>query len=107
MTTQTNMNKKCPRCKITKSLDDYHYSRHSYNNRQSYCKVCNNEIDKIKRDKCKTNGPSIIRTHKVCTKCNIDKKIEEFPISRDKPDWRLCYCKKCWTEYIKKIKSKA
>ena len=48
MTTQTNMNKKCPRCKITKSLDDYHYSRHSYNNRQSYCKVCNNIIIKVK-----------------------------------------------------------
>lgn len=101
-----NMNKKCPRCKETKSLDDYHYSRNAYNKRQTYCKVCNNQIDKLKRDRCKANGPTIIRTHKICAKCNVDKQMEDFPISRDKPDWRLGYCKKCWTEYVKDKKKR-
>ncbi len=100
-----DVEKKCPKCKEIKSLDDYHNSSYTYNKRQVYCKVCTNLADKNKRDKYKKNGPTIIRTNKVCGKCNVDKKMEEFPISRDKPDWRLAYCKKCWTEYVKAKKA--
>lgn len=102
---KTNM-KRCARCKETKSLDDYHYSSRAYNNRQTYCKVCSNQIDKIKREKYRADGPTIHRTHKICSTCKIDKSIEEYPVSRDKPDWRLPYCKKCWTAYVKTKKSK-
>ncbi len=102
-----NMQKKCPRCKEIKSLDDYHYSKYSYNKRQVYCKVCNNQLDKIKREKCKSNGPTLTRTHKICTTCKIDKPLEEYPVSKDKPDWHLGYCKKCWTAYVKARKPKS
>ena len=101
------MNKKCPKCNEVKRLDDYHYASHTKNNRQTYCKVCMSKIDKIKRDKYRSIGPTVIKTNKVCLKCNIDKPISEYPISRDKADGHVSYCKKCWTEYVKARRSKA
>lgn len=100
------MTKICPKCKESKHLDDYHYSSRSYNNRQTYCKVCSNEIDKIKRDKYRSNGPTIIKTNKICLTCKVDKPINEFPVSRDKADWHVSYCKLCWTKYVKARKKR-
>jgi hypothetical protein len=93
--------KKCPRCKEIKDLDiDYHYSTHANNKRQTYCKVCNNEIDKIKRDKIKANGPTIIRTEKECLDCHVIKNISDFGLRRSAPDWHLSYCKPCWVKRV-------
>ncbi len=99
--------KKCPRCKEVKDLEnDYHYSTHSYNKRQTYCKVCNNEIDKIKRDNIKANGPTIIRTEKECADCHVIKNISEFGLRKNAPDWHLSYCKPCWVKRITKYQKK-
>lgn len=100
------MQKKCPKCKEIKSLDDYHYSSSLKYNRQVYCKVCMNLMDKAKRRRYRANGPHIIRTNKICSTCNVDKPILEYPKSKDKPDGTLNYCKKCWTEYVKARKLK-
>jgi hypothetical protein len=43
----------------------------------------------------KLNGPTIQRTEKICYRCKQLKPIDEFPINRDKPDWRGKNCKPC------------
>lgn len=101
------MLKKCPGCKETKSLSEYHYSSTNKNNVQGYCKVCMNLMDKAKRQRYRANGPTIIRTSKICLTCNVDMPISEFPNSKDKPDGHISYCKKCWTAYVKARKPKS
>jgi hypothetical protein len=96
-----DMNKTCPKCRQNKPLDEYHHSSSAYNKRQTYCKVCTNMIDKIKRDKYKSEGPTIIRTDKACVSCNVIKPIADFPVSRQKPDGHLGYCKPCWVKYVR------
>lgn len=59
----------------------------------------------------KLNGPTIHRSEKVCQRCKQLKAIDEFPINRDKPDWRGSRCKPCNTaikdEWRKKNPEKA
>ncbi len=92
--------KRCPRCKQTKSLDDFSYYYRSKSKKQTYCRVCNNEMDKIKRERIRDNGPTIIRTEKKCLDCNTVKDISSFGIRKNAPDWHLSYCKPCWVKKI-------
>lgn len=102
-----NPTKKCPKCKEIKSLNDYHYSSHTYNGRQVYCKVCTNAADKIKRENYKKNGPTIIRNNKICSMCDVDKEIGDFPKSKSMPDGHINYCKPCWVKYVTARKKKS
>lgn len=45
-----NNHKVCQRCKIDKSLDEYHLDNSSKDKRQTWCKVCILEVMKSKRD---------------------------------------------------------
>lgn len=106
-TDNNNPTKRCPRCKETKSLNDYHHSRHTYNGRQVYCKICNNAADKIKRENYKKNGPTIIRNNKICPMCKTNKAIDDFPKSKSMPDGHINYCKPCWVKYVTARKNKS
>ena len=71
---------------------------------------CGNNVIRVgselkrKRDKRKNcgcykfNRINIDRNHKICSKCNIDKNIDEFGKQSAKSDGRSVYCKKCWRE---------
>ena len=99
--------KRCPKCKETKELDYFHYSSIYKYNRQTYCKICMNLFDKLKREKYRANGPTIIRKNKICITCKIDKPLSEYPKSKDKPDGTMGYCKPCWVKYVKARQSKS
>ena len=36
---------------------------------------------------------------KVCSRCRVEKDVEEFGVCRRTKDGRLCYCKKCYKQY--------
>lgn len=39
---------------------------------------------------------------KKCTKCKIEKKLEDFPVRKEKKDGRHSHCKVCRAEYDKR-----
>jgi len=39
---------------------------------------------------------------KTCTKCKIEKSLEDFPVRKEKKDGRHSHCKKCRAEYDKR-----
>ena len=41
---------------------------------------------------------SVIGDNKICTKCNVEKKCEDYSIKRKSPDGRENVCKKCRNE---------
>lgn len=96
----------CPRCRETKSLNDYHKLSKSKSGVQAYCKSCQADLDKVARVKRKTNGPTIIRNNKECQLCHNIKPIGQFGIRRDSADGHLSYCKPCWTSYVKRAQKK-
>jgi hypothetical protein len=100
------MTKYCARCKQDKTTDNFYKMSNVKSGLQSYCKQCQNELDKITRAKRRLSGPTVIREDKVCQICNSRKPISQFGIRRDSADGHLSYCKPCWTEYVKKAKIK-
>jgi hypothetical protein len=48
----------------------------------------------------KTTGPTIIRDHKHCGKCDTTKPIGQFYVRRSSADGRGSYCKPCWTKIV-------
>ena len=104
--TSEGMKQKCPRCDEFKLLDEYHNSKHTANGRQYYCKPCQNELSKIKREHRKTHGPTVIVDAKVCAKCKNKKPVSQFPIKRDAADGYVSYCKPCWLIITRKAQQR-
>lgn len=92
---------KCPRCLESKPQSEFHRSSTVKRGFQYYCKPCQNELNRIKREYRKQHGPSIIISDKVCAKCNNRKPISQFPIKRDASDGYVSYCKPCWVKITK------
>lgn len=100
------MNKTCPRCKETKSLDLFHNWYRSKDKRQTYCKECQKVMDKVQREKRKARGPIITRTDKICRICADKKPISQFGKKSTSNDGHIEYCKPCWTIYVKRAKQR-
>ena len=48
----------------------------------------------------------VIGDNKICTKCNVEKKCEDYSIKRKSPDGRENVCKKCRNESQKERRKK-
>lgn len=92
------MIKKCPRCQITKHRDDFYRSKRTNSGLQVYCKQCNSELDKNKREWRKEHGPTIQRDSKICARCQSQKPKSQFGRRTDSPDGMMSYCKPCWVK---------
>jgi len=90
------MIKLCSRCKEAKSYSEFYKTKYMKNGLTSHCKKCQNEMDKNKRQMYKIKGPTIIKTEKICPRCQKIKPINDFGIKRDSADGRVSYCKPCW-----------
>lgn len=104
--TSEGLKQKCPMCDEFKLLDEFHYSKRNINNRQYYCKPCQNNKSKIRREHRKIHGPSIIIDAKVCAKCKNKKPVSQFPIKRDAADGYVSYCKPCWLDVTRKAQKR-
>lgn len=102
-----NMNKTCPRCKETKDASAYGHSSRTKSGLYVYCRLCTQQMDKIKRERRKASPPSIVRESKTCRLCNSIKPIGQFVKSNNTPDKHLSYCKPCWVVYVTKQQKKA
>jgi len=73
--------RKCSKCKVKKSLDDFHNYKNGKDGKQHYCKDCVNSQVPNKMKKMKETA-----THKQCRICEkmVDKKI-----------MYVTYCKPC------------
>lgn len=102
-----NMQYKCPSCQEFKEESEFHRAKHVKRGFSYYCAVCQNAKTKQQREKRKANGPTIIRTSKVCAKCHNLKPVSQFGKSVNTPDGLVNYCKPCWVDITRKAQARA
>lgn len=90
------MSKLCSRCREVKEDNQFYKTKYLKSGLTSHCRSCQHEMDKNKRLLYKLKGPTIIKTKKMCPRCQKMKTIDEFGIKRDSADGRVSYCKPCW-----------
>lgn len=101
------MNKTCPRCKETKSIDSFYKWTRAKDKHQTYCKECQKVMEKVQREKRKIRGPIVYRADKICRICSERKPISQFGKKSTTSDGHSEYCKPCWTEYVKRAKRRS
>jgi hypothetical protein len=88
------MAKVCSKCGIYK--DDSCFHKRRYKNGKvvlkSRCKKCRSEDDKERVNNIKHYWPS---HYKVCSKCGIVRRLEDFPIRKESTSGRRKECKEC------------
>ncbi len=89
--------KRCNRCHIIKELDEFYSDRSRSDGFSSKCKNCEYECRKLRYQKLKSRPANKIPhiERKRCSKCNEDKPIGEFYITRRNKDGYYCSCKSC------------
>lgn len=100
------MEYRCPSCKESKPESEFHRSSTVKRGFQYYCKPCQNRMSEERRAHRKANGPTIIRTSKVCAKCNNKKPVSQFPVYRSAADGYGSYCKPCWVVITQKAQAR-
>lgn len=97
---------KCPKCKETKPLSEFHKSITLKRGHQYYCKPCQNGMSEARRQQRIANGPTLIRDSKVCPRCKTKKPMSQFGKYRSSPDGHIHYCKPCWVIITQKAQAK-
>jgi len=97
---------KCPRCEELKPESEFHRSSTVKRGFSYYCKPCQNNMSRERRQRRIESGPTIIRTSKVCAKCWNLKPVSQFSKYRGSADGFVSYCKPCWVVITQKAQAK-
>ncbi len=83
----------CNKCKIEKSVDNFPFKNKAKGYRMPYCSPCDTERrKKIKPSRKNPNNHFV--SNKYCTKCNINKQINDFYFDKSKNNFGSI-CKLC------------
>lgn len=97
----------CNTCKINKSITEYPKKKDSIS---ASCKICKNKryYEKVRPliYKGKIKKFKIKDGKKICSKCNIEKRIEEYPNHKGCIGGIHTRCKECEKIYIKNYRLK-
>lgn len=89
--------KVCTTCQIEKPLDEFYTRKDTKDGRTAQCKKCTLEIRH--QDYIAKHGPSQrpipLQGGKVCTKCHIEKPLEDFGKRVERKDGLQSRCKAC------------
>ena len=109
------MEKKCTKCGVVKSLDEFGNDKSKKDGKQSRCKSCCKESrEELKR--YKTNNMSTLEFIKLfndnhalkkCTKCKEVKSLDQFTKDKNQKDKKDQTCKVCKKLYSFNNKKKA
>ena len=91
--------KKCSKCKVEKSLIEFHHDKTKQSGYYNSCKLCKNITTKklgLKYSRLETRE---IKEKKVCSRCKEEKTVLEFVKNRYQKDGFANECKKCQHNY--------
>lgn len=99
------MEKRCSRCKITKSVEEFYKNRSTKDGMQSVCKPCQHQV-RLEYEERHAEVLALRRAErlarrppegamKVCRKCGETKVMLAFYAHRSTQDGRANYCMEC------------
>lgn len=96
----------CTTCKEEKHFSSFHKNNRTKHGICARCKDCYSKITKaerleerLKRLETKNNTPLSIETHRVCTKCKVNKPFSEFIKAKGRKYDITSKCKPCYNEH--------
>ncbi len=91
--------KKCPKCKETKSFEEFGCSKSAKSGYQSWCKLCLRIRQQNHRIKQKANPPSPPKS-KRCSMCGQEKLASEFTTSTNTKTGLASACRECLRKLV-------
>lgn len=106
----------CHRCKIEKPITNYQRDRQLASGRKGTCRTCIAEMRRENAQKSpkitsprQPSIPGLVyrpnrrswESTRICSKCHVEKPIEEFGIDRKLFSGRRAVCKECHNSYKK------
>lgn len=98
VTAEEENNKKCSSCTLIFPLDNFRYSKTSSDGYQNYCIECSKEKNKTNKEKIKASNYVIKENKQIkkyCTRCDIEKNINDFYKCITEKDGYRTICKEC------------
>jgi len=104
VTEEGRIERVCAKCGESKSLDEYSNKKGGKYGKASACRDCERNRGKMNYLKTMQRGnieyPNTYTM--VCSKCNVEKKLTEFPVNKQGKYGRHSVCKSCVAIYHKK-----
>ena len=112
------MEKKCKKCEVLKSYDEFTNDKRNKDGKQARCKDCITEDSRKYREELKrykTNNMSTLEFIKLfndnhalkkCTKCGEVKSLDDFCNAKHGKNGKASRCKDCDKEYYKNNREK-
>ena len=106
----TPNHKCCTKCGVDKVLDEFSADKKKRDGKTSHCKACVSEFRKHKRNGTlpspTVKEDKMERISKCCTKCGVDKGMDEYFTDKTRGDGKVSQCKTCRREYSQQVKNK-
>lgn len=99
---EQTITKKCTKCKLKKSFNEFGPSKLGKFGKQSFCKECLKQVYKDLRLSYKNNQNVELPKHKICGACKQQKEACEFSKDVYKKDHLSFICKECNGKKLKK-----
>lgn len=87
-------NAKCKKCGDIKSLNDFHVSKNTSNNREGTCKKCR-DMKRIVKEILPDSHLDIVNGKRTCNLCKIEKSLVNFVKNKFGTLGRSYRCKSC------------
>ena len=92
------MDKICHKCNLNKPINNFRM--YTNNNASNTCKSCDNEMDKLRKQKLRQKNNNLIYT---CEKCNVDKPLYSF--TKLKKYYKSKICLDCYPNFLREQKN--
>lgn len=89
--------KRCTQCALEKPVADFYFKVESSDGFASHCKECQATLSRL--NKQSKDRPRRVVGFKLCSKCGLEKAVEDFPSVKSSPDGLGCQCKCCGLDY--------
>lgn len=98
--------KVCSDCGLKLPVEDFYTNKKVKDGLTARCKKCTNKANEASSEKTIKNRNGYIQNMgtRVCTRCGIERDINEFGTNPHGKDGRQGWCKKCMCEYQMKKK---
>lgn len=92
----------CTKCGQTKSLTDFYRQAASKSGYAMHCKACMDANRRRNRDKKRRRRKVEVPDTKVCRRCEVEKKAEEFSAMPSSGDGLYSYCRACKASMVRR-----
>ena len=99
----------CSKCKNEKTLNYFFKSCNTKDGYHHFCKSCMKKYSQKRKEKNKTykfDYSALNINSKICTKCGIDKPLNEYPKDKNKSDGYKNACNDCTNKHRKVYRDK-